>query len=64
VLGLKEKGVNYVNNEMLQKNVPSGVIDKIEAVKADIISGKMSAKSYFDFGSEAEYADYVNAVSP
>jgi basic membrane protein A len=64
ILGLKENGVGYVNNEMLRKNIPAETIAEIEAAKASIIDGSLKVQSYFDFKNEEEYAAFVNAVAP
>jgi basic membrane protein A len=64
ILGLKENGVGYVNNEMLKKNIPAETIAEIEAAKASIIGGSLKAQSYFDFKNEDEYTAFVNAVAP
>jgi basic membrane protein A len=64
ILGIKEKGVDYVNNEMLRKNVSPDVVERVEAAKAAIADGSLTVKSYADFAGEDEYTAYMQAVAP
>jgi basic membrane protein A len=46
VLGLKENGVGYAMDEFNAKLVTPDMKKKVEAAKADIISGKIKVADY------------------
>ena len=58
-LGLAQDSVGYVDNEFFQTNVPAEVRDAMAKAAADVKSGSLKVKSYFDFANEDEYKDYV-----
>ena len=62
--GIKENSIGYVNNEIYQKNVPEEVQVAVAQAEADIQSGKLKVKSYFDFANEAEFLEYAATVAP
>ena len=63
-LGLKESAVGYADNDYFKANVPQEIRDKMAAVKDDVISGKLTIKSYYDFANDDEYQAFVNAAAP
>ena len=61
-LGLADNAVGYVDNAFFQEKVPQDLRDEMAGVADKVKSGELKIKSYFDFASEAEYMDYVNAA--
>ena len=61
-LGLADNAVGYVDNAFFQEMVPQELRDEMAGVADKVKSGELKIKSYFDFASEAEYMDYVNAA--
>ncbi len=45
-LGLKEEGVGYALDDNNKALIDKAILDKVEAVKADIIAGKLDVKPY------------------
>ncbi len=61
-LGLADNAVGYVDNDFFKANVPEDLQAEMAGVADKVKSGELKIKSYFDFASEAEYMDYVNAA--
>lgn len=61
-LGLKDDSVGYVDNDFFKANVPEDLRNEMAEAAANVKAGKLDVKSYFDFASEAEYLEYVNAA--
>ena len=58
-LGLAQDSVGYVNNDFFKANVPSDVQDAMAKAAADVKSGSLKVKSYFDFANEDEFTAYI-----
>lgn len=56
LLGLEENAVGYADNEQYQKYVPQEGKDMVEDLKAKIMDGTITPKSYYDF---ADYDAFV-----
>ena len=54
VLGLKEEGVGFAMDKNNEKLVPADMLKKVDAAKADIISGKIKVADYME-KSECKY---------
>ena len=61
-LGLSDAAVGYVDNDFFKTNVPEDLRNEMAGVAEKVKSGELKIKSYFDFASESEYMDYVNAA--
>lgn len=61
-LGLKDDSVGYVDNDFFKEKVPEDLRNEMAGVAEKVKSGELKIKSYFDFASEAEYLEYVNAA--
>ena len=62
VLGLRNKAVGYVNNELYRTHVPQRVRTAVEKAAEEVRSGRIQVKSYFDFKDEAEYLAYIQTA--
>lgn len=62
-LGVKEEGANFADNAIYQKLVSKEIRDKMTALKADIIAGKVVVPTFFGMTAEA-YATLKDGVKP
>lgn len=61
-LGLAQDSVGYVDNAYFQEKVPAEVRDAMAKAAADVKSGALKVKSYFDFAAESEYDAYLESA--
>ena len=61
-LGLAQDSVGYVDNAYFQEKVPAEVRDAMAKAAADVKSGNLKVKSYFDFAGDAEYDAYLESA--
>jgi len=56
VASLANGGVGIAKNEYYYANTPEDVVEYIDKLEEDIISGKVTVTSFFDFETYEEFA--------
>jgi basic membrane protein A len=64
VMGLSTGSVGLVENDRYRAVVPEDVRAKVSEAARKIASGEASVPSYYDFGSESEYTQWMNNFAP
>lgn len=57
--GLADSAVGYVDNDFFRATVPADVVESIESIAAQVVSGQLDIMSYYDFADESAFLAYM-----